>query len=352
MSLSARSTQLLYISIGAVLALIMVGLWIQFSNFGETKKASTSEPIASTQTAPPPTPAKLIPTNPSKPSVVTTQKTLVPTDNYSLPTISFQELVNTSDSTTRKYRYRHNKDILIYNFSSLTEQGRTLNRVMALIEDSDASKTRISTEDEIAQLHAKRNTTAATFNYGHDYRSEHLALFFNLALDDQVTLRDEEIALRDELLAESFLIKKKGRYYPSKNPQSIISIANTKPEFSEKSLSTSLRSSITQHELSHGVFFSNAEYRRYAHKFWEEHVDKKLHRHLEKQLQSLGYNTNNYELIVNEGQAYLIHTNDKLFFNVEDVGMTEQDLRDLRKKFLDNAPDIAFLRDTRSSILR
>ena len=81
------------------------------------------------------------------------------------------------------WRYADNADIYIFDFPSLTQQGRSFNRVTHLTEQQLSEPyPRVFNNDELAKhVEAARRTTA-DFAFGHDGLAYEFVQFFNLAI--------------------------------------------------------------------------------------------------------------------------------------------------------------------------
>jgi hypothetical protein len=107
------------------------------------------------------------------------------------------------------------------------------------------------------------------------------------------------------------------------------------------------RATILHHELSHGEYFSNPEYTNYARQFWKTGMSAAYRVAFTRFLTSQDYDSDDEDLMMNESQAYLMHTPDPRFFNARAVSLTDKALNLLQASFLLGMPN-GWLRDCTS----
>jgi hypothetical protein len=225
------------------------------------------------------------------------------------------------------FRFADNPRILVLDFASLHDQGRTLNRVAALVEKAGLPRDRVLTDGELAQAIRAQGDTMETFYYGHDYGADSLVRFFALADRDQIELNPEEEQARA-------LLHQEGWFAPGASAALIsLTAAGTDPR-----VTPAARAAILRHELSHGEFFSNPAYAEYVLKFWLTALTGPERAAFCGFLAKDAYDTGNEELMFNEMQAYLMFTRDPLFFTAEQAGLTPTRLAELRSRFLAGMP--------------
>lgn len=258
-----------------------------------------------------------------------------PRSTLAVPEVSYEEIV-AGQGDRRVLRYAPNPDIVVLDFPTLTDQGRMMNRIAALVEKEGAPRDRVLTDEELAQFIAASDSSIETFYYGHDYRAADLADFFSLAGRDGVTLNEDEAWLRDMLVALAMIENEDGRFV-SVAPAAVISLSQEQPDDPAtahwEGIDEALRRSIFQHELSHGEYFTNPGYRDYCAAFWREQLSEAERTTIAGFLETLGYDPADEDLMINEAQAFLIHTPDTRIFRAADVGMTEERLSELRRIF-------------------
>ena len=105
-----------------------------------------------------------------------------------------------------------------------------------------------------------------------------------------------------------------------------------------------VRATILRHELSHGLYFTSPAYARYSQQFFAGVLTEAERGRFRSFLAGEGYDTALGDLVVNETQAYLMHTANKQFFNAAAVGIPDNRLDVLRGLFLIGMPP-GWLRD-------
>lgn len=237
------------------------------------------------------------------------------------------------------FRFSHDTRVLVLDFATMEQQGQMLDRVAALIEKAGTPRDRVLTEPELLAAIHQGGDTVATYYYGHDYSAESLRRFFTLAAAGKIALDAEEERLRR-------LLHQEGWFAPGLR-RGLISIpaVGAHPD-----ITLSARYAILHHELSHGVFFSDADYAAHVHRFWFSTLNGQERTAVRRFLGSEGYDMTYEELMYNEMQAYLMFTQDPAFFRPDLVGMTPQHLAALQGEFLHGMPR-GWLRDALATTL-
>lgn len=238
------------------------------------------------------------------------------------------------------FRFAHDARVLVLDFATMEQQGLTLDRVAALIEKSGTPRDRVLDDAQLLAAIRKGGDTVATYYYGHDYGAESLRRFFALADAERIKLDAEEEELRHLLHQEGWLAPGVRRGLIS------IPAVGAHPD-----ITLAARYAILHHELSHGVFFSDADYSGYVHRFWQTALSEGERGAVRRFLGSEGYDMTYEELMYNEMQAYLMFTRDPEFFRPDLVGMTPQHLADLQRQFLSGMPR-GWLADTLATTLK
>jgi hypothetical protein len=230
-------------------------------------------------------------------------------------------------------RFGDNPRILVLDFPSLREQGRTLNRVAAQAEKAGLPRDRVLNDSELDQAIRAPGDTIETYYFGHDYSADTLARFFALADRDQIELYPEEESLRALLRQEGWLA-----------PGVTAALISLPAVGSHPKVTSATRDAILRHELSHGEFFSNPAYAEYVHDFWLTALTSGERTAFRGFLAGEEYDTSQEALMYNEMQAYLMFTHDKLFFSADMAGLTPDRLAGLQSRFLAGMP-AGWLRD-------
>ncbi|MBV8912020.1 MAG: hypothetical protein JOZ05_03135 [Acetobacteraceae bacterium] len=227
------------------------------------------------------------------------------------------------------YRFALQPAIVVLQFPNLAEQGRMLNRIAALIEKQGYPRDRVLSHEELNARIRASGLTPETFYYGHDYRAADIIRFFALASD----LDPEELDLQE------LVLKLGWREHGSIG--ALISLVRETPN---ADIDNAARRTILRHELSHGVYFTDPAYVQCCYHFWNDVLTPQERVLFTAFLQREGYDPALTDLIVNETQAYLIHTHDRRFFRPVDVGLTEARADQLRRIFIADMPP-GWLRD-------
>ncbi len=221
------------------------------------------------------------------------------------------------------WRFAAEPEIVVAIFPTMHAQAMALNRVAAFIERPGSPRNHVL--DETA-LRAALGTGAEDFDsyyYGHDYRAADLARFFATAAADGLALHEAERELQARLAAAGLFAP------PMKG--ALISL----PPQGDGLLDPPARATILHHELSHGAYFTNADYAGYVKLFWSR-LTAAERAAFRRFLGFQGYDTANDDLMRNETQAYLVFTTDLRMFDPSRLGLPEADA--LRTRFIAGLP--------------
>ena len=224
------------------------------------------------------------------------------------------------------FRFAPNPLILVLDFPTLAEQGRMLNRVAALVEKSGVPHDRVLSDSELAEAIRSSGTTADTYYYGHDYPASAIQHFFELADRDKVVLNADEQQLRR--LAAQAIGEPLGF-------GALISIVRADPA---NDIDPSARAAILHHELAHGEYFTNAVYARYVGTIWRDVMTPDERAIFRTYLGTEGYDTAIEDLMINEMQAYLMHTPDVRFFDPSRLAIMPARFAAIRAAFAAEMP--------------
>lgn len=257
-----------------------------------------------------------------------------PSSAIAIRTASEQEILQDRPLGLVVFRFSGNPDVLVLDFESLSAQGQMLNRVAALVEKAGMPRDRVLSDAEMdAAIHAA-GYSPETYYYGHDYSASELARFFALAQRDGIALNPEEERLR-ALCAQE-------HWTTDTASGALISIPSTS---ADAAIDLAFRATILRHELSHGEFFTRPVYANAARAFWRDDMGSEDRALFRRFLAREGYDAANDDLVVNEMQAYLMHTRDPRFFSAVTLGMPQNHLEQLQAAFLVRIPP-GWLRDS------
>jgi len=336
----------------ALLAILLAGgtAWVL-----RDVEAPPQQPIA---TAAPPTqqqapaqqaPAQQVATAPAAPAqtpasqpAAATQQALLPQSVPQLPPAPriadarLAEIDGLRHSGTAVYRLVENPRILLIDFPSLAEQGRAMNRLAALIEKSGMPHDRVLSEAEMAAAIPNPDT----YYFAHDYAAESLARFFSLAEAETQPLNQQELDLL-ALLVGAGVIKRADSGYVAATPEMAV-VTPVQPEGSG-TVDAALRDTMLHHEVSHGEFFTNPAYRAHCERFWRSRLTEAERALFRSFLTGYGYDPADETLMINEMQAYLMHTPDPRAFSAALLHVTPEKLAEFRRRFMDPQPPTPLL---------
>ena len=109
----------------------------------------------------------------------------------------------------------------------------------------------------------------------------------------------------------------------------------------DETVDSGLRKTILYHELSHGIFFIDEAYREHSERFWYQRLSVEERTLFRSFLSSAGYDPTNDRIMINEMQAFLMHTPDTRAFSAALLGVAETTLANLRRRFAKDAPPSA-----------
>lgn len=230
------------------------------------------------------------------------------------------------------YRFAAQPEIVVLQFGSLAEQARTLNRAAALLEKAGYPRDRVLDTAELERRIRAEGVEPDSFYYGHDYRASDLVRFFEMMRAAGLAPTEGEAALARMIAAWG---------WTRDTNAALISLAR---EDLAATIGPETRATILRHELSHGLYFTNPAYAHYAHEFWKKTLTSVERGKFITFLMNDGYDTGIEDLVINETQAYLMHTQNVRFFNAQAVGLSERRLDALRVLFLSGMPP-GWLRD-------
>jgi hypothetical protein len=235
-------------------------------------------------------------------------------------------------ATMAVFRYQDAPQVLVLSFATLHEQARMFDRLGAFVEKAGLPHDRVLDEADLQAAIRLSGDTEDTYYYGHDYRAADLARFFALADRDGIALHPEEETLRRLLTQEGLLV-----------PGAVGAVITIPPESVVPPIDETARATILHHELSHGLYFTDPAYAAYSRNFWETVLTEAQRAGFRRFLGSEGYDTTDEDLMLNETQAYLIHTPDPRYFRPELAGLTDAEAARLRQIFFSGMP-VATLR--------
>ena len=243
------------------------------------------------------------------------------------------EIVSHVGDGVNVFRFAPNRRVLVLDFTSLLEQGLTLNRIAALVEKVGLPRDRVLSDAELEAAILASGDTMETYYLGHDYQAADLNRFFVLADRDGVRLRPQENWLRQVLRQEGLL-----------GPDMRGALISIPQSGAGHGVDAALRAGILRHELSHAEFFTSRVYAEYVRRFWRDSLGDEGRSAFRRYLATQGYDPANEDLMANETQAYLMHTTDARLFSAASLGVSLEILGQWQAEFLLGMPN-GWLRD-------
>jgi hypothetical protein len=205
-------------------------------------------------------------------------------------TASLEQILDTGPAAWRTatievYRWDLFPDILIMDTVGFAVQDRMFTRLAYFLEKQGWRGKLLGN----ARLAGRHGWNA------HDYGPEGLAAFFSAVKESNFPLNPEEQALRQLALTQGIMTSARGRFVPGHG--GVLSISRSSSAIERRLLLT--------HESFHGIFFSSASYRNFCLRLWDSLPDAES-KFYTSFLDSLGYDTADPTLVVNEFQAYLM----------------------------------------------
>ncbi|NGM19839.1 hypothetical protein G3576_07415 [Roseomonas stagni] len=218
--------------------------------------------------------------------------------------------------------------IFIIDFPSLEQQGAALNRVAALVEKAGLPRDRVLTPEELAAAIVRAGDTPATYYYGHNYRGAELERFFALAARDGLALSPDEAWVEAQFRLARGLV-------PRDREIAVISMAAPGPL-----MDASARASVLRHELSHGYFATRPAYAEHIRRVWRAGFTEAEREAFRQFLAREQYDRSNEEVMLDEAQAYLLHTPDPRFFSPAHLGLPAEQVARMRALMRRGAPGL------------
>lgn len=261
---------------------------------------------------------------------------------YVLPAVvraEYTEILTNKTARAMVFAYQGKNNVTVIDFPSLAEQGRMFNRIVVLLERTDSQHRKVLNDEELGQFIQSIGRTEKTLAFGNNFVVAQLVIFFNYAELNQIQLNTEELALRQHLLNRN-LMRSRHKFYQSVVPDAVIlSIPQKTAENETPSVTDLARRTILSHEISHGEYSTNPMYREFCRNFWHSVMTEEQRTAFRTFLSNSSYNPKDEELMINETQAYLMYTPDPRAFSPQKVGLSELDIADLRRKFMEGFPD-------------
>lgn len=183
-------------------------------------------------------------------------------------------------------------EVLFFDFSTYEIQSLFLTRLAYFVEKEGYKGTFISDEDVLL----KHGYNA------HDYKAVDLAAFFTQAHLWNIRLNKKELLLKEILIANGIIVPKGDGTFTGGNG-CLISIS--------RESNTGLRYRLIAHEAWHGVFFGDADFRKFIDGLYDSFDERSLE-YIKRYwtcTKDLSYDLNDDYLMRNEFMAYIMQQN-------------------------------------------
>lgn len=235
------------------------------------------------------------------------------------------------------YRLNSNPRVLVLDMPNLHDQALIFKRLVLFIERIEAPRDRILGMSEVLSWQQQHQHEWPALTLGNNFRGEDLALFFNTALLQGELLTEEEQWLLQGLLTWEVLTQDKKGYTSVQPEAAVLSVPqpSTVANCSTCIITDQRRALILDHELAHARFITDQTYRHHVRWFWYQHVKPAERKSIVRYLQRLGYDVTVPELLINEAQAFLLHTPESEYFSAAAAGVSHERLMQLQEIFSD-----------------
>ncbi len=203
--------------------------------------------------------------------------------------IIFSKLEN--DRVFNVYRWNLEPSVIIFDTRDYKTQSRFFKRLAFFIEKSGYTG-KLCSNRELAKDRGWK---------AHDYRAEDLALFFNLAKEQNFRLNEEEIILQN-ILVDAGVIKKSfcnfsncSHFHFTSGEGAVLSVS--------REAFDNYRYRLLTHECLHGLFFTNKSFRRGIIEQYNN-LSENEKRIWKLILADKDYDSSNPVLMANEAMAY------------------------------------------------
>jgi hypothetical protein len=251
----------------------------------------------------------------------------------------FNTILNARSAELAIWTYAENPNVYVFDFPSLSQQGKTYNRAMQLSEQFNEPYKRVYSQAEMQKYLVSIHRTQNNFAYGHDFLASQLVLFFNLVSKDKIELLPEELMLRDFLLNQGVVEVWRGIYRAKRDNVIILSIPQIQEAHDgESRISELARRAILTHEIAHAEYYSNPAYAEYCRVFWMQKLNDAQRAVFLKFLSAYNYTLGQQELLINEVQAYLMFTPDPSSISADKLGIDETEWNGMKALFKQGNP--------------
>ena len=186
------------------------------------------------------------------------------------------------------YRWELFPTVLFFDFADYATQNLFLTRLAYFVEKEGYRGTFVS-DEFVATKHG--------YN-AHDYKTDDLAHFFDEAVRQDFPLNRWELLLRQILLANGIIVRSGAGY--AAGDGAVVSFSRESADY--------LRRTFLSHESWHGIYFTDADFRRKVAGVYSSFDDTSLEfiKEFWRTQPGLGYDTADEYLMQNEFMAYIM----------------------------------------------
>jgi hypothetical protein len=252
-----------------------------------------------------------------------------------LPLLGKEEIQTRRPPGFAAYLLRGNERTVVLDFPSVRDQGKMFGRVILYIERDGTPKDRVLSAAEVDAWLQRNGQRLDTLTVGNNFRTVELARFFNAVRRQGERLNPDEKFLHDWLLRMQVLIADGKDVAAADSGAVVISVPQPSAVDGCKPCTVlpAQRAAILEHELAHAQFATDAVYQDYVLRFWSRDLNSAMRERFTQFLRERGYDADNPELLANEMQAFLMHTPNTGMFSAAALGISEQELAELRQRF-------------------
>ncbi len=257
--------------------------------------------------------------------------------------LSREQIVTAKAGERTFYWLQNNPRVLVLDMPNVEDQSRIFARLVIFIERSSAPRHRILSVEEVLKWRLVNKETLATLTIGNNIRANDFARFFNVARLQNEPITEDENWLLTQLIKHGVIMSVANGYESLAPEKIVISVPQvSKIEGCANCTITMLkRDLILRHELAHARFITDQVYRNYVWWFWHNILTSQQRIDISKYLRSLGYDLSAPDMLVNEMQAFLIHTPESEYFSSRAAGLPTKQMATLHADFQKHYPSPA-----------
>ena len=288
----------------------------------------TPAPVPAPAPVPVPTPVPVpAPAPLPAPAPAPTPEAVAP-KAFDIATADEATILAARPTTLAVFRDAADPHVLVLSFPSLHEQARMLDRLGAFVEKAGLPHDRVLDEADLQAAIRLAGDTEDTYYYGHDYRAADMARFFALADRDGIALHPEEETAAPPVDAGGDC------WFPAPSARSFRS--------RRVACAADRRGGACDDPASRTVarrVFYRSGLCSLCEELLAERADRGAARRLPPFPRQRRLRQTNEDLMLNEAQAYLIHTPDPRYFRPDYAGLSDAEAARLRQIFLAGMPD-------------